>query len=147
MDADFSHNPDDIDRFLAKIQENYDFVIGSRYIKGGSIPDNWNLFRKANSFFGNIFARYIADVRSVKDCTSGFRAIKIELLKKIDFNHFNANGYYFQLKLLFVANQKGAKIKEIPINFIDRAKGKSKLGLNDIIEFIINSIKLRFTES
>lgn len=144
MDADFSHNPKDIYRFLKEIKEGFDFVIGSRYVSGGSIPNSWGVHRKLNSFWGNIFARYIAGVKNVQDCTSGFRAINTGILKKIDLNNLDANGYFFQLKLLYESIKVGAKVKEIPIAFVDRTLGKSKLGLKDIIEFIINSIKIRF---
>lgn len=146
MDSDFSHDPKDIIRFLKEIKNGYDFVIGSRYVENGSIPDDWGWFRKANSYWGNVFARHVAGVGVVHDCTSGFRAINASLIKKIDLDNLNANGYYFQLKLLFVAVKKDAKVKEIPIQFVDREHGKSKLGLKDITEFIINSIKIRLTK-
>ncbi len=142
MDSDFSHDTKKIKELLSKAKEA-DFIIGSRYIKGGSIPDNWALIRKLNSRWGNIFARLIAGMYGIKDCTSGFRAIRTDILKKIDLNNLNANGYSFQMNILFECVQKGARVKEIPIDFTDRTKGKSKLGLYDIIEFILNSIILR----
>ncbi len=142
MDSDFSHDIKKVKELLNGTK-GADFVIGSRYIKGGSIPDNWALIRKLNSRWGNIFARLIAGLYNVKDCTSGFRAIKTDILKKINLDRLRANGYSFQMNILFECVQNGAKTVEIPIDFKDRTKGKSKLGINDILEFILNSIILR----
>ena len=76
MDADFSHKPEDVPRLLAALDAGADFVIGSRYVPGGSIPDNWGRLRQAISRWGNILARYLAGLYRVKDCTAGFRAIR-----------------------------------------------------------------------
>lgn len=143
MDSDFSHNPKDIIRLLKEIQQENDVVIGSRYIKGGSIPQNWGWFRKLNSHYGNVFARHIAGIAPIKDCTSGFRAIKTSILKKIDQDSLNVNGYSFQMKILYEMVLKGAKVCEIPIHFIDREFGESKLSFKDIIEFMENSFSIR----
>lgn len=142
MDSDFSHNPQKLKEILPPIKNGYDFVIGSRYIKGGSIPKNWALIRKLNSKYGNIFARFIAGLMQVKDCTSGFRAIKVDFIKQIDLEHLNVNGYAFQMNILFECVKLGAKTYEIPIDFIDRVKGKSKLSIKDVVEFMINSFDL-----
>lgn len=139
MDSDFSHSPDKIPELLNMINQGYTFVIGSRYIKGGSIPDNWALIRKLNSKYGNIFARFIAGLYSVKDCTSGFRAISADLIKQINLQNLNVNGYAFQMNILYECIKNGAKVTEIPINFIDRTKGKSKLNIKDVLEFMKNS--------
>jgi len=144
MDSDFSHNPDDLIRLLEPVNKGYDFVIGSRYVEGGSIPDNWSLFRKLNSKYGNVFARHIAGISHVKDCTSGFRVLRVSILNKIDFNNLNANGYSFQMNILYEMVMNGARVFEVPIHFIDREFGESKLGLKDIIEFMKNSFGIRF---
>ncbi len=144
MDSDFSHSPEKLKELLPPINDGYDFIIGSRYIKGGSIPENWALIRKLNSKYGNIFARFIAGLKHVKDCTSGFRAIKSEIIKKIDLDNLNVNGYSFQMNILYECVHLGAKTYEIPINFIDRVKGKSKLSIKDVTEFMINSFILFF---
>lgn len=144
MDSDFSHSPEKLKELLPPINEGYDFVIGSRYIKGGSIPANWALIRKMNSKYGNIFARFIAGLMQVKDCTSGFRAIRVDVLNKIDLDNLDVNGYAFQMNILYECVYHGAKTYEIPINFIDRVKGKSKLSIKDVKEFMINSFKLFF---
>jgi len=143
MDADLSHDPEDIPRFVAEIDRGADFVIGSRYVKGGSIPSNWGLLRRLNSKCGNIAARYIAGIYQIKDCTAGFRAIRTSLLRHIDLDSLYVQGYAFQVALLHSALLVGGKIKEIPVNFIDRKHGDSKLGLYDIIEFIFNVWWLR----
>lgn len=142
MDADFSHNPSDIPRLLTEALNGSDFVIGSRYTFGGSIPSNWSGLRKANSRWGNFFARHIAGLGKARDCTSGYRAIKVDLLKQIDLDKLGAKGYAFQINLLHKALRKGAKVTELPIHFTDRAYGKSKLSLADIIEFIRSSFAL-----
>ncbi len=143
MDSDFSHDVKKIKELLDAINKGADFAIGSRYVKGGSIPSNWALIRKLNSRWGNIFARLIAGLYGVKDCTSGFRAIRTDILKKVNLGKLNANGYSFQMNILFECVNAGAKVSEIPIDFIDRTKGKSKLGLYDILEFMVNSFTLR----
>lgn len=142
MDADLSHPPKLIPRFLAEIDAGADFVIGSRYVKGGGTPD-FTFFRKLNSRVANLFARYIAGMHKVKDCTSGFRAMKTSLIKKINLKSLGAKGYSFQQDLLFAAIQRDALVKEIPLVFYQRTKGESKMRLKDVIEFIINSVRLR----
>lgn len=141
MDADLSHQPKYIHDFLKEIEEN-DLVIGSRYVKNGKI-ENWNLYRKTVSFVGNLFGKYVAGLK-VKDCTSGYRAIRTELLKKIDLDNLIGGGYSFQISLLKQCQRKNARIKEIPIVFVDRKKGKSKLGKKEMTEFIKTCLMLRF---
>jgi len=143
MDADFSHNPKYMPKFLKEIKKGYEFVIGSRYIEGGGIPD-WDITRHLISGGGNFFARFIAGLNGVHDCTSGYRAIKSNILRKIDLNGLKVKGYAFQIKLLREAEKQKAKIKEIPIVFYDRKKGKSKIGYKDILEFFKLSFKIRF---
>ncbi|MEX0621786.1 MAG: polyprenol monophosphomannose synthase [Candidatus Woykebacteria bacterium] len=146
MDADFSHDPLELPKLLAEIEKGSDFVIGSRYVRGGKVPKNWNIFRKINSRWGNRFARYLAGIDDVADCTSGFRAIKREILERIDLNKLKVRGYSFQMNLLYKAYVTGAKIKEVPINFKERVWGHTKLGPSDIAEFMWNSLKLRFEQ-
>jgi len=138
MDADFSHDPKDIPRLICELENGTDFVIGSRYVDGGSIPENWHFLRKLNSRCGNIAARFIAGMVKVKDCTAGFRLIRTSLLKEVGLDNLNVRGYAFQVALLHKAYVAKAVIKEIPVHFIDRTYGESKLGLNDIIEFLFN---------
>ena len=145
MDADFSHDPNDIPRLLARARNGHDFVIGSRYVAGGSIPTNWSALRRVASRWGNVFARYIAGLRAVRDCTSGFRAIKADVLRQIALDGLDATGYVFQIRLLHEALTKGAKVSEIPIAFTDRVRGESKLGLKDVAEFMVKVFLIGFS--
>jgi dolichol-phosphate mannosyltransferase len=145
MDADFSHNPADVPRLLAELEDSADFVIGSRHVKGGSIPAEWSVWRKLNSAGGNWVARYVAGLYGIRDCTAGFRAIRTSILRQIDFSALRVKGYAFQVALLHQAVTLGAVVREVPVDFVDRKRGQSKLGLSDIIEFILNAwwIRLR----
>jgi dolichol-phosphate mannosyltransferase len=147
MDADFSHKPEDVPRLLSEIDAGADFIIGSRYVKGGSIPKEWGLFRRLNSLGGNIATRYIAGTLQVKDCTAGFRAIRSSLLRRIDLSNLRVHGYAFQIALLHAALLENAKVKEIPVDFIDRKHGESKLGFSDIAEFLVNVWWIRLESS
>ncbi|MEK7571567.1 MAG: glycosyltransferase [Patescibacteria group bacterium] len=144
MDADFSHNPNDLPRLIQEIDKGYSFVIGSRYVPGGTIPTSWSLLRKANSSLANMLTRNIAGIKNIKDCTGGFRAIRTTLLKKMSLQKLGVKGYAFQIGLLHEAIKRKAKIKEIPIHFKDRILGKSKIQLKDIVEFIKYTFILRF---
>ncbi len=143
MDADFSHDPKDVSKLISEIERGADFVIGSRYVQGGSIK-NWSFFRHFLSNFGNQVARFALGLQEVQDCTAGFRAIKTELIKKVNLDSIRANGYGFQVWLLYCCIKKSAKIKEVPVEFVDRKVGKTKLGFWDIIEGIIILFKLKF---
>jgi dolichol-phosphate mannosyltransferase len=145
MDSDFSHDPKDVPRLLAMLEKGYDFVIGSRYVKGGSIPKEWGVLRKLNSLGGNLVARYLAGIARIRDCTAGFRCIKTDLLQRIDLSTIKTQGYGFQVSLLHAAYIRNAKIGEIPVHFVDRTAGESKLGLGDIIEFVLNAAAIRMT--
>ena len=147
MDADFSHKPEDVPRLIEALEAGADFVIGSRYVLGGSIPDNWGWRRRLISRWGNIFARHVAGLYRVRDCTAGFRAIRAALLKKVDFIKLGVQGYAFQIALLNQALAHGAVVKEVPVEFVDRVKGETKLGLSDILEFFLNVWWIRFQSS
>ena len=143
MDCDFSHDPKDIPRLIAEINKGADFVIGSRYVAGGQIPGEWKLWRKANSFFGNIVARLVAGIYRVRDCTAGFRCIRASLLKQVELDSIKVQGYGFQVSLLHACYALGARVREVPVIFTDRTYGESKLGPRDIIEFIQNAFAIR----
>jgi len=147
MDADFSHKPEDVPRMVAALEEGAEIVIGSRYVAGGSIPNEWGIRRKAISFMGNMVARYVAGLYRIRDCTAGFRAIRSSVLSKIDFDSLRIQGYAFQVALLHQVIVQQAIVREIPVDFIDRTRGLSKLGFSDIIEFIINAWWIRFCSS
>ena len=142
MDADLQHPPNMIPDFLSEIDNGFDFVIGSRYVTGGATPD-WNLKRKIISRTGNFFARVVAGMFSVHDCTSGYRAIRTSILKKIDYKYLATRGYAFMSTSLYECMEKGAKVKEIPLVFYDRKFGSTKLQRKDMIEFFLNAARLR----
>lgn len=141
MDGDCSHDPEDLVRFLDELENGYDVIVGSRYIKGGDIPE-WSFYRRLISKGGNFFARTVAGI-PIHDCTSGYRAIKASILKEIDLNELHVDGYAFQISLLHALLERNAKVKEIPIVFGKRRSGESKLGNGDIREFFITSFRLR----
>ncbi|PJE51498.1 hypothetical protein COV27_02000 [candidate division WWE3 bacterium CG10_big_fil_rev_8_21_14_0_10_39_14] len=127
MDADFQHNPNDIPRFLDKISSGYDYVLGSRYISGGSIPKTWGLHRKFLSFFGGWFARVVLGTKSVKDYTTGYKAMRVKgYLDKIDLSKILSKNFAYKIHLLYEMLNLKAKTIEIPIKFVDREKDKSK---------------------
>lgn len=144
MDADFSHDPAEVPRFLAALSAGADLVIGSRYVSGGQVPADWSAFRRANSRWGNRVARYVVGLHPIRDCTSGFRLIRISLLRRMALDRIRVQGYAFLVAFLFEAKLCDARITEIPITFADRTRGASKLGFDDIVEFVLNAVWLRF---
>lgn len=124
MDADFSHDPKEIPRFLEKIEE-FDLVIGSRYATGVNVI-NWPLSRLLISLAANTFTRVVTRL-PVHDCTSGFKCFRREVLASIDLDKISSDGYSFQVEMTYKAWRKRFKICEIPIIFIDRTKGESKM--------------------
>ena len=141
MDADFSHQPKYLKDFLAAIKD-CDLVIGSRYIKGGG-TQGWGKIREFISRFGCFYAKIILGLK-IKDLTGGFKCYRSRILAAIDLDQVQSNGYMFQIEMTYKASQKGFKIKEIPIIFIDREQGKSKFNRKIIWEAIINCWKLKF---
>lgn len=134
MDADFSHDPKSIFDLLARIHEGADFVIGSRYIKGGSIPEDWSMHRRLISKAANNYTKIVLRIPRVKDCSGGFRAIRSSLLRRINLPSLKVKGYGFQVILLEAALRKGAIVRETPINFHERNAGNSKMQLKDMVE-------------
>ncbi len=143
MDADFSHNPEDIPRFLEEINGcGCDLVIGSRYVTGVNVV-NWPLSRLFLSYGANLYTRIITGM-PIKDSTGGFKCFKAEALKKIDLSKVKSNGYGFQIEMNYRMWKSGAKIKELPIIFIDRRSGYSKMNKKIIYEAIFLVWKLKF---
>ncbi len=140
MDADFSHDPNELKNFLKAIQEN-DLVLGSRYINGVRVL-NWPMARLLLSFFASVYTRIITGM-PIKDATGGFKCFSRKVLESIDLNKVRSNGYSFQIEMTFKAYAKGFKIKEIPIVFVDRVKGKSKMSKKIVREAVTMVWKLR----
>lgn len=132
MDADFSHNPKEVVNLLAGLKE-YDMVLGSRYVKGGSLDERWAVWRKGLSSFGNFYARVILHM-PILDVTGGFRAWRRKTLQGIPLDRIKSQGYAFQVEMAYVTHLCGFTINEIPIYFADRARGDSKMSLNIQIE-------------
>jgi dolichol-phosphate mannosyltransferase len=147
MDADFSHKPEDVPRLVSALDEGADFIIGSRYVPGGKIPESWPFLRKMISKGGNIVARYLAGLRKIADCTAGFRCIRTSVLKRICLEDLKVQGYAFQLALLSEGRFHGATVKEVPVEFVDRTRGETKLGISDIVEFVLNACWIRLHKS
>jgi len=140
MDADFSHNPEEIPNFLREI-ETHDLVLGSRYIKGVNVV-NWPLKRLLLSYFANLYTRVITGM-DVKDATGGFKCFRASALSQIDFDEVKSNGYSFQIEMTYRLFKKGARIKEIPIIFVDRLEGESKMSKKIVYEAIFMVWKLK----
>ena len=141
MDCDFTHNPEDIPRFLEILPE-YDLIIGSRYITGVNVV-NWPLRRLILSYGANFYTRIITGM-PIKDATGGFKCFRADILKKIDLDKIKSNGYGFQIEMNYKIWKKKARIKEIPIIFIDRRSGISKMNKHIIWEAIFLVWKLKF---
>jgi dolichol-phosphate mannosyltransferase len=141
MDADFSHNPEDIPRFLDAL-EDADLVIGSRYLTGVNVI-NWPLRRLMLSYFANLYTRIITGM-PVRDATGGYKCFRAEALKQIDLDKIKTNGYGFQIEMNFRFWAKGFRVKEIPIVFVDRRNGVSKMNKKIILEavFLVWKLKL-----
>jgi dolichol-phosphate mannosyltransferase len=149
MDADLSHDPKLIPLFLKEIEKGADFVIGSRYIKGGSIPKDWSFDRKLFSVLGNLIIKFGFMKLKITDWTSGFRAIKTWVVKEALSYLKNYSGYVFQVAFLDYAIKNGAKINEVPLNFVDRKWGKSKINsfqyiIQTLIYVFLNSSFIKF---
>jgi len=141
MDADFSHDPNELPNFISKAQE-YDLVLGSRYLSGVRIV-NWPIRRLLLSYFANLYTRIITGL-PVKDATGGFKCYKRKVLESIDLDSIKSNGYSFQIETTFKAWKKGFKVVEHPIIFVDRRAGTSKMSKNIIYEAAYMVWKLKF---
>ena len=141
MDADHSHDPNALPEFLKAIQD-YDLVLGSRYIKGVNVI-NWPMKRLLLSYYANTYTRIVTGL-PVRDSTGGFKCFRIEVLKAINLDAVRSNGYAFQIEMSFKAWKKGFRIHEIPIIFMDRRVGISKMSKKIVREAVTMVWRLRF---
>lgn len=141
MDADFSHDPRHLSEFLQAI-EQADLIIGSRYVPGGSTP-NWSFIRRLISGSGNIFARFMLNM-PVHDCTGGYRCYRRAVLEAIDLDSVQSRGYAFQVEMTYRVLQQGFKVVEIPVTFMDRRLGQSKMSKKIIVEAFTYVLRTRF---
>ena len=142
MDADFSHNPLDLDRLLAACESGADVAIGSRYVKGGA-TENWPLDRLIYSIGGSLYTRIITGM-PVKDPTAGFMCYKNKVLAAMELDHVSFIGYAFQIEMKFASWRLGFKLKEVPITFIDRKIGISKMSKGIIKEAVLGVISMQW---
>jgi dolichol-phosphate mannosyltransferase len=140
MDADLSHDPANIP-IMIELMEDYDLVIGSRYVKDGGMV-NWGMGRFLISKFANGFLKGLLNI-SQKDCSGGYKCYRSDLLKAIGLERIFSKGYAFQVEILYRALRLNAKIVEIPIVFVNRHEGKSKLNFSELINFAKTVFKLR----
>jgi dolichol-phosphate mannosyltransferase len=140
MDADFSHDPEDLPRFLEAIRDA-DLVIGSRYKSGISVV-NWPITRLFLSYFANVYARFVTGV-PVKDLTAGFKCFRRKVIESINLDAIHSDGYGFQIEVNYWVHRKGFTIKEIPVIFVDRRSGTSKMSKKIIWEAFWLVLRLR----
>jgi dolichol-phosphate mannosyltransferase len=124
MDADFSHNPDSLPQFLREL-ETADLVVGSRYLHGVTVV-NWPLKRLILSYGANVYSRIITGI-PLKDLTGGFKCFRRQVLEALDLSRVRSDGYTFQIEINYKTWRKGFRIREIPILFVDRRAGESKM--------------------
>ena len=143
MDADFSHNPDDLPRLYEACNEKgADVAVGSRYVKGGKV-ENWPASRVLLSYFASLYVRLITWI-PCKDTTAGFICYRRDVLEKIDLNKIQFVGYAFQIEMKFKAWKKGFKIKEVPITFINRIAGDSKMSKSIAREAALGVLQMQW---
>ena len=142
MDADFSHDPNHLPEFLRAIQAA-DLVLGSRYREGKVTVVNWPIARLILSYFANVYARRVTGL-DVWDATGGFKCFRRAVLEAIDLNKVRSNGYAFQIEMSYRASKRGFRIIEIPIVFVDRTEGQSKMSKTIVREAIWMVWRLRW---
>ncbi len=135
MDADLSHDPAALPELIAPVAQGHEVVIGSRYVPGGSIP-KWKFHRHLLSKGGNVFASVVLGLR-VADSTAGFRAYAATLLSRMELDTVRAEGYGFQIEMTYRARRAGASIVEVPIRFVDREVGESKMSSAIVVEALL----------
>lgn len=141
MDADFSHNPDDLSRLLKACEDGADLSIGSRYVKGGGVA-NWDRKRLLLSWCASVYVRMILWIK-IKDTTAGFKCYRRSVLEKINFDAVTFKGYAFQICMKYAAIKHGFKVVEVPITFIERELGTSKMSTGIFKEAFYGVWKMR----
>lgn len=143
MDCDFSHNPDDLIRLHdACANKGADVAVGSRYVSGGKV-ENWPMGRLMMSYFASVYVRCVLWM-NVKDTTAGFKCYKRKVLESIDFDSIRFVGYAFQIEMKYTAHRLGFKVVEVPITFIDRVEGVSKMSSKIFKEAFLGVVQMRF---
>ena len=135
MDSDFSHDPKALPELIGALGGGVELVIGSRYVPGGTIP-NWSISRRLISRLGNIYAKVLLGL-AVEDSTAGYRVYAATLLRRLDLDGVRAESYGFQIEMTHLARQAGAGIVEVPIHFVDRVAGTSKMSTFTVVEAFV----------
>ena len=143
MDCDFSHDPASLGEFL-KHAESYDIVLGSRYLHGVTVV-NWPLSRLILSYSANVYSRLVTGL-PIKDATGGYKCFRRRALEGVRLDRVKSDGYAFQIEMTFKCWKKGFRIKEIPIIFVDRAAGVSKMNRRIILEAVFMVWRLRLAD-
>jgi dolichol-phosphate mannosyltransferase len=141
MDCDFSHDPKDVPRLIAACEEGADLALGSRYVPGGG-TENWGLGRRIVSWGGSFYARVLLGVR-IRDLTGGFKCYRRVVLETIDLDAIESRGYAFQIEGTYRTLRKGFRVVEVPIRFIDRVHGQSKMSRAIVLEAVTRVPALR----
>ena len=144
MDCDFSHNPNDLIRLQQACENGADVAVGSRYVKGGNVS-NWDNKRIFLSYCASVYVRMILWI-NVKDTTAGFKCYKRKVLQTINLDAIKFMGYAFQIEMKYRAYKKGFKIAEVPITFIDRVEGVSKMSTKIFKEAFLGVLQMRFSK-
>jgi dolichol-phosphate mannosyltransferase len=141
MDADFSHNPDDLPKLREACQNGADLAIGSRYIRGVNVV-NWPMGRVLMSYFASVYVRFILGIQ-IQDATAGFKCYTKRVLETINFDKIKFVGYAFQVEMKFTAIKHGFNVVEVPIIFTDRTEGVSKMSSKIFREAFLGVIELK----
>lgn len=143
MDCDFSHDPADVPRLIAAVEEGADLVVGSRYVAGGGTRE-WGVVRRAISRAGALYARTLLGL-AVQDPTSGFKCYRREVLERIDLDRIASKGYAFQIETVYRAIRAGFRVEEVPITFSERELGGSKMSRTIVLEAVwrVPALRLR----
>jgi dolichol-phosphate mannosyltransferase len=134
LDCDFSHDPADVPRLLAACEAGADLALGSRYVPGGG-PENWGLTRRIVSWGGSFYARVPLGVR-IRDLTGGFKCFRRAVLETLDLDAIHSKGYAFQIETTYRVLRKGFRVVEVPIRFVDRTEGHSKMSRAIVLEAV-----------
>ncbi len=150
FDADFQHDPKYIIDLVDKFNEGYDYVIGSRFVKGGSIPQEWGFYRKFLTKYGGLFSRivlFFPKINKVKDVTTGLKLTRVKnVLEKVDFSKIASRGFYYKTQMLYQIVKMGVKVKEIPLQFKLREKGETKMTFDNVLGTFWAMIILRLSD-
>lgn len=148
MDADFQHKPEDLPKLIEAFDTGADYVIGSRYVKGGSIPKEWAFYRKMLSYGGSLFTKLVLGIFKINDFTTGYKISRVKgYVDQLNLDEINSTGFAYKIDLLYKMHRLGAKIVEVPIHFGLRDRGNSKMERDNMLDSLRVVFLLRIRES